>query len=97
MRKKGQIIIAFGACACYGGIPGLSNLYKKDEFLQRKFIEAESITESRIPDQHVPPIEDYIINVKEIYLGKKYSIKAFLNSSSHLFSISAHFMIFHLL
>lgn len=66
MRKKCQIIIAFGACACYGGIPGLSNLYKKDELLQRKFIEAESITEPRIPDQHVPPIEDYIINVKEI-------------------------------
>ena len=26
LRKKSQILVAFGSCACEGGIPGLGNL-----------------------------------------------------------------------
>lgn len=68
MRKKCRIIVAFGACACYGSIPGLANLFDKDELIKRKFMETESITDKnpKEPTQHVPGIEEFIVNIKDI-------------------------------
>ncbi len=68
MRKKCAIIIAFGTCACYGSVLGLANLYDKEDLIKRKFMETESITDEnpKEPTEHVPGIEDYIVNVKEI-------------------------------
>ncbi len=31
LRKKSRTLVAFGACACFGGIPGLANLSDKEE------------------------------------------------------------------
>ncbi|MHA1668967.1 MAG: hypothetical protein ACTSV5_00160 [Promethearchaeota archaeon] len=68
MRKKCKIIVALGACACYGSVIGLANLFDKDELIKRKFMETESITDKKPkePTQHVPGIEDYIVNIKDI-------------------------------
>lgn len=37
MRKKAQVLIAFGSCAHTGGIPGLANLYPKEQLLSRVY------------------------------------------------------------
>jgi F420-non-reducing hydrogenase small subunit len=68
MRKKCAIIVAIGACACYGSVKGLANLYDKDDLIKRKFMETEAITDEnpKEPTEHVPGFEDYIINVKKI-------------------------------
>jgi F420-non-reducing hydrogenase small subunit len=68
MRKKCAIIVAIGACACYGSVKGLANLFDKEELLKRKFTEVESITDEnpKIPSKHVPEVEEYIVNVKNI-------------------------------
>ncbi|MHA1724553.1 MAG: hypothetical protein ACTSXH_06880 [Promethearchaeota archaeon] len=68
MRRKSKIIVALGACACYGGVKGLANLFEKEELVKRKFMEAESITneDPKEPTEHVPGFEDYIINVKDL-------------------------------
>ncbi|MBD3195701.1 MAG: hypothetical protein GF317_11630 [Candidatus Lokiarchaeota archaeon] len=68
MRKKCKIIVAIGACACYGSVKGLANLYDKEDLIKRKFIEVESITDDnpKEPTEHVPGIEEFIVNVKEI-------------------------------
>ncbi len=68
MRKKCSIIVAFGTCACYGSVAGLANLFDKDELTKRKFMETESITDEnpKVPSQHVPGIEEFIVNVKDI-------------------------------
>ncbi len=34
LRRKSQLVIAYGACACLGGIPGLANLTEKEAVLQ---------------------------------------------------------------
>lgn len=44
MRRKAQIIIAFGSCAHTGGIPGLANLYEREAILRRVFDESPSTT-----------------------------------------------------
>jgi len=68
MRKKSKIIVAIGACACYGSVKGLANLFDKDELLKRKFTEVESVSDGSygIPNEHVPEIEDHIVNIKEL-------------------------------
>jgi F420-non-reducing hydrogenase small subunit len=42
LRAKSKVLVAFGACACHGGIPALANLTTRDEILQRAYIEAPS-------------------------------------------------------
>jgi F420-non-reducing hydrogenase small subunit len=55
-RKKCKTIITLGACACYGGIKGLANLYDKEEL-------TEKINEAiEVPSE----FEDFIINIKDI-------------------------------
>jgi F420-non-reducing hydrogenase small subunit len=68
MREKCKIIVAIGACSCYGSVAGLANLYDKDELVKRKFIQAESITDDlpKEPLENVPGFEEYIVNVKEL-------------------------------
>jgi F420-non-reducing hydrogenase small subunit len=68
MRKKCKIIVCIGACACYGSVKGLANLFDKEELVKRKFMETEAITdkEPKEPDEHVPGFEEFIVNVKDI-------------------------------
>ncbi|HPD18316.1 MAG: oxidoreductase [Candidatus Goldbacteria bacterium] len=46
LRKKSKILIAFGSCAYLGGIPGMANFYKKQEILDRVYVEAQSVENS---------------------------------------------------
>lgn len=68
MRQKCDIIIAFGACASYGGIAGLANLFEIDELVERKFKEVESIIETDLeePKLNLPKFENFIYNVKDL-------------------------------
>ena len=42
LRQKSKVLIAFGSCACFGGIPGLANFTTRADILQRVYIEAPS-------------------------------------------------------
>lgn len=33
LRKKSQLVLAFGACACFGGTPGMANFRSKEDIL----------------------------------------------------------------
>ncbi|MFW9877067.1 MAG: F420-nonreducing hydrogenase, partial [Candidatus Thorarchaeota archaeon] len=68
MRQKCDIIVAFGACACYGSIAGLANLYDIEELKERKFKEIESIVEDNVeePVINLPKFEEFIYNVKDL-------------------------------
>jgi len=37
LRAKSKVLVAFGACACHGGIPGLANLHRREAVLKRCF------------------------------------------------------------
>ncbi|OGV71978.1 MAG: oxidoreductase [Lentisphaerae bacterium RIFOXYB12_FULL_65_16] len=37
LRRKAACVIAFGACACHGGIPALANLTSRERILQRSY------------------------------------------------------------
>jgi F420-non-reducing hydrogenase small subunit len=42
MRKKSQILVAFGSCSHTGGIPGLGNFYSSESILKNSFLESPS-------------------------------------------------------
>ena len=43
LRRKSKLVVAYGACSSWGGIPGLANLYNADEIIKRKYFEVPSI------------------------------------------------------
>jgi F420-non-reducing hydrogenase small subunit len=51
LRKKAQIMIAFGSCSHLGGIPGLANLFTKQQVLDSSYQEVFSVvnTEKTYP------------------------------------------------
>ena len=42
LREKSNVMIAYGACAYQGGIPGLANLFNRQMIFDRAYIETES-------------------------------------------------------
>jgi F420-non-reducing hydrogenase small subunit len=42
LRQKSKVLVAFGACACFGGIPALANFTSRDEILQTVYHDAPS-------------------------------------------------------
>ncbi|MHA1785950.1 MAG: hypothetical protein ACTSVY_07025 [Candidatus Helarchaeota archaeon] len=57
IREKCKFVIAFGACACFGGIPGLANLFTKEELVDKKYKTADTIVTSGLPKENVPEFE----------------------------------------
>jgi F420-non-reducing hydrogenase small subunit len=54
MRKKSQIVIAFGSCSQHGGIPGLANLYKHEDLVNQSYLHAFSVTND---EKTIPQVE----------------------------------------
>jgi len=42
LREKSKVMVAFGACACFGGIPALANFTSRAEIFERVYQEAPS-------------------------------------------------------
>ena len=58
LRRKSQLIIAFGSCACMGGVPSLANLKNMDEIFNSSFIDCPSVVN---PEKIIPQTE-YVVN-----------------------------------
>ena len=69
LRRKSKAMIALGACAHIGGIPGLANFYTKEEVLKRVYIESES-TEN---EEGVIPREAWKVDEGELELPTFYN------------------------
>lgn len=42
LRAKSKVMVAFGSCSCFGGIPALGNFTNRAEIFQRVYVEAPS-------------------------------------------------------
>jgi F420-non-reducing hydrogenase small subunit len=60
MREKSKVLVAWGSCSMYGGIQGMANQWELQELLKRKFLEAETVTDARIPDENVPGFIEHV-------------------------------------
>lgn len=64
LRRKSKIIIAFGSCAHLGGVPGLANLWNRDEIFKYVYKEAPTVENP----EHIVPQEKIIVKEGEIEL-----------------------------
>lgn len=51
LRRKSQLLVAFGACSHLGGIPGLANLFTSEEILRWVYEEAPTVVDGRARPQ----------------------------------------------
>lgn len=66
-RERSEILIAFGSCACFGGIPGLRNLYTKEDVLDCAYVKTESTVEGKIPgDPEIPELVEYVKPLEDV-------------------------------
>ncbi len=77
LRDKSKVMVAFGACACFGGIPALANFTSRDEIFQRAYIEAPSndnndgtvpLTQTRVPEGELelPELFDTVLTLAQV-------------------------------
>lgn len=68
LRAKSKAMVAFGACACFGGIPALANFSNRAEVFERAYIEAPS---NDNPDHTLPQtltaVEEGDLKLPEFY------------------------------
>ncbi|MCJ7458979.1 MAG: oxidoreductase [candidate division Zixibacteria bacterium] len=68
LRDKSKVMVAYGTCACEGGIPGLANEFDKESIFQRVYLETPSTYN---PDKKFP-IENYDMPEGKIHLPAFY-------------------------
>lgn len=56
LREKSKILIAYGTCACYGGITGMADLYSPEEVTERIYSDNPSTEPSEVPSEVVPEL-----------------------------------------
>ena len=62
LKEKANMVISYGTCACYGGIPGLGNLWTVEELEQEAYVNSVSTInpEGIIPHEEVPHLESRV-------------------------------------
>ena len=68
LRKKSKIMVAFGACAVNGGIPGLANLASREEIFRVAYLENPSTSnpQGTLPKTEVE-VKEGILTLPEFY------------------------------
>lgn len=56
LREKSKILIAYGTCACYGGITGMVDIYTSDEVISSIYTKNPSTEPSERPSESVPEL-----------------------------------------
>ncbi len=72
LRKKSQILIAFGACAAFGGIPGLGNFTSRELVFEKQFLSKEGNMTTTFNPEGVLPQEHSEVEEGELELPRFY-------------------------
>lgn len=56
LRKKSKILVAYGTCACYGGITGMADLYTPEEVTASTYTNNASTESAPLPNEVVPEL-----------------------------------------
>jgi F420-non-reducing hydrogenase small subunit len=68
MRKYCKIIVALGTCACMGGIPGLGNMYSREEMFQQVYKDCMGVDNplDREPRDDLPPLTEKVAPLSSV-------------------------------
>lgn len=68
LRQKSQLVLAFGACACFGGTPGMANFRTKEDIFNWVYRDAPTVVN---PNGNLP-MPKYSVDGKELTLPEFY-------------------------
>jgi F420-non-reducing hydrogenase small subunit len=84
LRKKSQLVVAFGACACFGGTPGLANLRGREDIMQWVYKDAPTIVN---PQENYPQpksqVNGHDLTLPELY-NQVFPLKAIIDVDYYL-------------
>jgi len=62
LRRKSGAVVAFGSCAWLGGVPGLANLYSREEILKRVYRDVPSLDNEQgtVPEEDTDVAEGHL-------------------------------------
>jgi len=63
LREKSRVLVAFGTCACYGGIPGLANAVESRVLLEVGYLTIKSTDN---PERIIPGFKEFKEEVLEL-------------------------------
>jgi len=77
LRQKSRVLVAFGACACWGGIPALANFANREQVFRRAYLEAPSMeggnetlpqTSTKVPEGELelPEFFDRVVALPDV-------------------------------
>jgi F420-non-reducing hydrogenase small subunit len=76
LRDKSKVMVAFGACACFGGIPALANFTSREEIFRTVYAEAPSndndgtvpLTRTAVPEGELdlPELFDTVMTLEQV-------------------------------
>lgn len=67
LRANCKILMAWGDCACFGGVCAMRNTFDKEEVLKRCYIETESTYKGKIPcPPGVPALLEQVKPVNQV-------------------------------
>ncbi|MFW9994525.1 MAG: F420-nonreducing hydrogenase [Candidatus Odinarchaeota archaeon] len=68
MRKHCKTIIALGSCACFGGIPGLGNLYSREDIFKQIYIDCMGVDNplGREPRDDLPELTERVAPLSSV-------------------------------
>jgi Coenzyme F420-reducing hydrogenase, gamma subunit len=68
LRAKSKVVIAFGACAISGGVPGLANQFNREGLLKRVYETTEStFNEDKIRPQSITKVPDGDMTLPDLF------------------------------
>ena len=68
LRQKSKAMVAFGSCACFGGIPALANFINRDLAFERAYVEAPTNANAeRVFPQTLTKVEEGELELPEFY------------------------------
>jgi F420-non-reducing hydrogenase small subunit len=68
LRAKSKVMVAFGSCACFGGIPALGNFSNREGIFERAYVEAPSNDNpDRTFPQTIVKVNGYELELPEFY------------------------------
>ncbi|HET9494343.1 MAG TPA: oxidoreductase [Chloroflexia bacterium] len=68
LRRKSQVVVAYGACSHLGGIPGLANLVRREDILEYVYHQAPTIEEANgIEPQEETEVQEGVLDLPRFY------------------------------
>lgn len=68
LRKKSKVLVAFGACAVHGGIPGLANMSNREEVFKTAYLDNPSTDNpQKVTPKTSVKVKEGILTIPEFY------------------------------